>query len=128
VAAGAPYLDSVYKLVEYEGRPVAKLSTAKETLPGRKQVWRRPEGDVIGLRDEDGPPGAEPLLSSVMEGGRRLGREGWEAARDRLARELAALPDRMRSLDASPPAVDRSADLRRMSDDVRARLLAEEVG
>ncbi|MGH8981568.1 MAG: nicotinate phosphoribosyltransferase, partial [Acidimicrobiales bacterium] len=43
VSADAPYLDSVYKLVSYAGRPVVKLSPGKETLPGPKQVWRRPE-------------------------------------------------------------------------------------
>ena len=54
VSADAPSLDSAYKLVEYAGRPVRKLSPGKATLPGRKQVWRRtPIGvDVLGLRDE----------------------------------------------------------------------------
>ena len=32
VSADAPYLDTVYKLVAYDGRPVAKLSASKETL------------------------------------------------------------------------------------------------
>ncbi len=40
VSADAPYVDSVYKLVEYDGRPVMKLSSAKVSPPGRKQVWR----------------------------------------------------------------------------------------
>ncbi len=71
VSADAPYLDSVYKLVEYEGRPVLKLSEDKATEPGRKQVFRGPEGDLIGLRDEPPPPGTEPLLVPVMSGGVR---------------------------------------------------------
>jgi nicotinate phosphoribosyltransferase len=74
VSADAPYIDSVYKLVEYDGRPVMKLSAAKATAPGRKQVWRGPadgDGDVIGLRTEAGPSGWEPLLEPVMVGGRR---------------------------------------------------------
>ena len=33
VSADAPYLDSVYKLVEYDGRPVLKLSAEKSTEP-----------------------------------------------------------------------------------------------
>src|ERR1019366_7071919 len=41
VSADAPYLDMTYKLVEYASRPVVKLSTGKETLPGPKQVFRR---------------------------------------------------------------------------------------
>ena len=42
VSADAPYVDTVYKLVEYDGRPVLKLSPAKATAPGAKQVWRGP--------------------------------------------------------------------------------------
>src|SRR5919106_2180347 len=73
VSEDAPALDSVYKLVAYDGRPLAKLSTAKRTLPGPKQVWRRERmaGDVIGLAAEDGPENAEPLLVEVMRDGRR---------------------------------------------------------
>ena len=40
VSADAPSLDSAYKLVEYDGRPMLKLSEAKATEPGRKQVFR----------------------------------------------------------------------------------------
>lgn len=53
VPADAPYLASVYKMVEYDGRPVMKLSSAKVTAPGRKQVFRCPGCvDVISLADE----------------------------------------------------------------------------
>ncbi len=45
-SADAPYLDSAYKLVEYDGRPVMKLSSAKVTAPGRKQVFRTPGGPM----------------------------------------------------------------------------------
>lgn len=40
-SADAPYLDSAYKLVEYDQRPVLKLSEGKATAPGCKQVFRR---------------------------------------------------------------------------------------
>ena len=42
VSADAPYVDSVYKLIEYDGRPVLKLSAGKATAPGRKQVGAEP--------------------------------------------------------------------------------------
>ena len=45
VSADAPYLDSAYKLVEYDGRPILKLSAQKVTEPGRKQVFRGPDGE-----------------------------------------------------------------------------------
>src|SRR5690606_16531070 len=57
VSEDAPALDIVYKLAEYEGRGRTKLSLDKPILPGRKQVFRRSEGDVftddvIGTADE----------------------------------------------------------------------------
>jgi len=71
-ARADPSLSGVYKLAEVRGLPVVKISgtAAKTTSPGRKQVWRGPDGDVIGLADEsrDG----RPLLERVMADGRRL--------------------------------------------------------
>ena len=40
VSADAPWTDCAYKLVEYDGTPLLKLSTGKTSLPGRKQVYR----------------------------------------------------------------------------------------
>lgn len=127
VAADAPYLDSVYKLVDEGGRPVAKLSTAKATLPGRKQVWRGPGGDMLGLRDEEGPADAEPLLQPAMTSGARLNREGWREARERCAAALEALPAEARALDAAPPPVARSEALERLTRDVRETIRDREV-
>jgi nicotinate phosphoribosyltransferase len=73
VSADAPYVDTVYKLVEYGGRPVMKLSTGKAALPGPKQVFRMTGmRDVIACRDEEPPPGHLPLLEpEVSAQGRR---------------------------------------------------------
>jgi nicotinate phosphoribosyltransferase len=94
VSADAPYVDVVYKLVEFDGRPVLKLSPAKASAPGRKQIWRGPSDDVIGLRDEAAPgPNHEPLLEPVMRAGRRLApAPAIEEMRARFQRDLAALP------------------------------------
>ena len=94
VSADAPYVDAVYKLAEFEGRPVLKLSPAKASAPGRKQVWRGPSEDVISLRDEAAPgPNHEPLLEPVMQAGRRLApAPSIEEMRARFERDLAALP------------------------------------
>ena len=73
-SADAPWTDSVYKLVEYAGEPVLKLSVGKETLPGRKQIYRYAdadgnfERDVIAIADEPESEGATPLLQDVMTG------------------------------------------------------------
>lgn len=74
-SAGVTGLDAVYKLTEYAHRGRLKLSTKKEILPGRKQVFRAEagaqySGDVIGRADEKLP--GRPLLSQVMARGRRL--------------------------------------------------------
>jgi len=77
VSADAPHMDIVYKLVQFDDRPVRKLSPGKVTLAGEKQVFRNtdPHGryakDVIGLRD-DGIQGSLPLLEKVMEKGTPL--------------------------------------------------------
>src|SRR5262245_20408465 len=75
VSADAPYLDTVYKLVEFDGRPAMKLSTAKASAPGAKQIWRSggDEGDVLGLRDEQPPAfGWDPLIETAMRDGARI--------------------------------------------------------
>jgi nicotinate phosphoribosyltransferase len=101
VSADAPALDTVYKLVEYDGEPAMKLSSAKISAPGRKQVWRGPgdEGDVLGLADEAGPAGWEPLLEPVMRDGRRLAPDPPLADLGaRFTADLAALPVKARRL------------------------------
>ena len=92
--ADAPYVDSVYKLVELDGRPVMKLSPGKETLPGAKQIWRT-EGrcDVLARRCEPPPDSAEGLLVPVFRGGHRLrGHSTVAQAKARVERDLSWLP------------------------------------
>jgi nicotinate phosphoribosyltransferase len=110
VSADAPYLDCVYKLQEYAGRPRRKRSTGKETWPGRKQVFREIEadgqvaGDTIGLVDErlDG----RALLRPAMRTGTRLPQPTLEEARARARRQIASLPEACRRLrDAQPVRV-----------------------
>jgi nicotinate phosphoribosyltransferase len=128
VSADAPFVESVYKLVDYGGRPVVKLSAGKATLPGAKQVWRRMPitEDVLGMRAEDAPEGFEPLLVPVMRNGvRTVPAGGIEAARERLALDLDALPPAARALDRpTAPNVRVSSGLAALAADVSARLEA----
>ncbi len=106
VSDGAPYLDMVYKLVAFDGRPVLKLSPDKATLPGPKQVWRLVEngllaGDVVALAGERGPLGAEALLEPAVHG-----RDSLDSARARAAAQRAALPADHRRLEAIPYPVE----------------------
>jgi nicotinate phosphoribosyltransferase len=115
VSADAPYVDSAYKLVEYDGRPVMKLSSAKVTAPGPKQLFRRPGyADVIALADELPPEAGRPLLETVMQGGRRTGkRPTLDECRERLAADLAALPSAARRIRA--PVAPRAMASERLS-------------
>ncbi len=105
VSADAPYLDTVYKLVEYDGQPTMKLSASKVTAPGAKQVWRGLGGDLLGLASEDGPSGWEPLLHPVMADGERLAVDpSLEEMRRRFDADLLAVPTKARRL-AHPETV-----------------------
>jgi nicotinate phosphoribosyltransferase len=94
VSADAPFVDSVYKLTEYDGRPTLKLSSGKVSAPGRKQVWRTTAGDVLSLRDEAGPADAEPLLEAAMREGTRLAAPPTiDEMRARCADDLLRVPE-----------------------------------
>lgn len=113
-SADAPYIESVYKLVEFDGQPVSKQSEGKRTLPYTKQVYRTVDEhgmmlhDTITRRDE--PPAnsdaTSPLLSEVMHNGhRRHQPESLDQIRDRIASTTASLPEpylRLRNPDVYP--------------------------
>jgi nicotinate phosphoribosyltransferase len=124
VSADAPYVDSVYKLVEYDGRPVLKLSAGKTTAPGRKQVFRGAGADVIALRNEPVPEGAEPLLVPVMQTGRRTGPPRTLASARRLFEtDLAGLPEGARELaNPQPPRVRVSDTLDELTRSVQTEM------
>ena len=114
-SADYPWLDCVYKMVEYGSKPTMKLSEDKETLVGAKQVFRRADADgmcaedIIGCADELMPDYAEALLSEVMRDGERLqSAPSLAELRRRCAAEIARLPAsvrRIRSPSEYPVAV-----------------------
>src|SRR5712692_3429561 len=128
VSADHPYLDTAYKLVCYEGRPVMKLSRGKVTAPGRKQVFRRarPFGDLVGLHDEEAPAGYERLLEPVMiKGRRRAARSPIAEAKARFAADLACLPSSAKDIRSpKPPLLRQTPALRAMESETRRRLVA----
>jgi nicotinate phosphoribosyltransferase len=104
----APHLNMVYKLVEVErdGRvhEAAKLTQAKVTYPGQKQVFRfigangEFTGDRIALASET-VAHAEPQLVEVMRGGKRIVKPSTTLeSRERCSAGLARLPERYRQL------------------------------
>ena len=114
-SADYPWLDCVYKMVEYDGEPTMKLSEDKETLVGGKQVFRRLGAngmyacDVIASADESTPEDADALLTEVMKDGTRTGvPPSLDELRQRCARGLERLPAacrRIRSPDEYSVAV-----------------------
>jgi len=101
------HLSMIYKLVEVErgGKPreAAKLTRAKATYPGRKQVFRHvsPAGKIVGdqIALENEPENGQPLLIEIMRGGRRIvPPEPLPALRDRCMAGLAQLPGRYRQV------------------------------
>ena len=133
VSADAPYTDMAYKLVNYGGRPVLKLSADKETLVCEKQVFRGRKkglltGDTITVRNErrDG----EPLLKPVMKSGRRLADpEPLHVIQARLSKEMAALGKEFKVLEAPPSFPVRVAErLARLQADTIYRVKARELG
>lgn len=109
--ADQPYLDSVYKLSGYAGKPRMKLSTNKSNLPGRKQVFRTYKdgvagGDVIAAHDEE--LDGEPLLQEVMRNGERLptAASSLEEIREHARKTLSALPDELQAVEKHDPPYD----------------------
>ncbi|QFQ98110.1 nicotinate phosphoribosyltransferase [Streptomyces phaeolivaceus] len=125
VSADAPFLDSAYKMVEYDGRPVMKLSSAKMTAPGPKQVFRRPGyADVIGVRDEPPPTDGVPVLETVMRDGTRTAeRPTLEESRTRFAEDMTRLPLAARRVRAPlAPRAALSGRLTTLTDRVRRHI------
>ncbi len=130
VSADAPWTDCAYKMVEYEGRPVMKLSSAKVSAPGPKQAYRFRDAngvmrhDVLAGAGEPAPRGGTGLLAEVMRGGRRVASPPSLAdVRERCRRDIASLPAAYRAL-RSPAryAVGVSDGLRRLGEETAARV------
>ena len=137
-SADRPYLDVIYKLSETMSAngafaPIMKLSEEKNTLPGRKQVYRFKsaegifEKDVIALADEDAQ--GEPLLAQVMKKGKLTYnlpslREICECA----AENLANLPQQYKALMNAPIyPVELSNKLQDLLKKIKLRLTQNEI-
>ena len=129
-SADAPFTDFVYKLVEYDGQPVMKLSENKVTLPGPKQVNRvydhsgKMTRDTIFNADEPPPAESRPLLKPVMENGIRThALPSLNEVRSFHADRMRELPDELRGVRPSDSyRVDVSETLRSLARDEMRRL------
>ena len=135
VSADAPYFDMAYKLVQYDGRPVMKLSTGKVTYVGAKQVFRffDEDGfidhDTIGLKSENHPP-AHTLLQTFMVSGKRVrDPENLETIKMRVEKEFMKLPPQCKTLDAEKKVrVEISEELEKLQQEVKQQIIEKELG
>lgn len=92
VSKGAPSVGIVYKLAQYDDRPLRKTSPDKATLPGRKTLLRT--GVTQFTRDTVRPfdPNTDDLLCPFTFA------ESMETIQQRLQEQIAALPDSVKTI------------------------------
>ena len=113
VGSGAPTAGLVYKLVEVDGRAVAKRSADKATQGGRKTAWRRfrPTGtateEIVSASSQHRPEdGDRPLQRPLMRAGRAVDDvPGLHASRAHLAQARVTLPWEGLRLSRGEPAI-----------------------
>ncbi|WP_308196260.1 nicotinate phosphoribosyltransferase [Nocardioides bruguierae] len=115
--SGHPTCALVYKLVAREDadgvlQPVAKRSTGKTMVGGRKWARRRYDADGTAVAEVVGTGDAPPLgeherdlLVPLVLGGEVVGREPLDAARERHARSRAELPIDAQKLSRGEPVL-----------------------
>ncbi len=112
--SGAPTAGFVYKLVEVDGRPVAKRSANKATAGGRKRALRSYKPSGTAIEEIVLPPGVEwtgdeqtePLQHPLMRAGQPVAElPDIEASREHLRRALVTLPWDGLKLSRGEPAI-----------------------
>ena len=112
--SGAPTAGLVYKLVEVDGRPVAKRSTSKESRGGAKSAVRRyrPTGTAVEeiVHRRDAPPDQGPYDRVVpvplVRGGEPVdGLPTLEQSREHLRAALVSVPWEGLKLSKGEPAI-----------------------
>ncbi|TQM02053.1 nicotinate phosphoribosyltransferase [Pseudonocardia kunmingensis] len=112
--SGAPTAGMVYKLVEVDGRPVAKRSSSKESRGGRKSAVRRykPTGtaieEVVHPADADVAVGPHDRVVPVplIRGGEQVaGLPTLEQSREHLRAALVSVPWEGLKLSRGEPAL-----------------------
>lgn len=112
--SGAPTAGMVYKLVEVDGRPVAKRSSSKESKGGRKSALRRYKPTGTALEEVVFPTGrpvsAGPydrvLPVPLLSGGEPVADlETLEQSRERLRSALISVPWEGLKLSRGEPAI-----------------------
>lgn len=110
LVTGAP-VNGVYKLVEIDNIPVSKKSSGKQSIAGRKQIWRSFEnGMIIDDRlahiSEVPQSHKQPLLELILHNGELLkSLDDLEAIAQRTRNSVKSLPQAVRSI-TSPETIN----------------------
>ena len=103
LVTGAP-VNGVYKLVELDNIPVSKKSIGKQSIAGRKQIWRSFEngiikGDRLTHISDIPQPNEQPLLELIMHDGELLKPlDDLEAIAKRTRNSVQSLPQTVRDI------------------------------
>lgn len=118
--SGAPTAGFIYKLVEVEGRAVAKRSEDKSTRGGRKTAVRRHRAsgtateEVLGVQTGPGRlAGDRELQVPFVRDGALLDVPSLSASRDHLLRVLKTLPWQGLALSRGEPAIPTTYEVTR---------------
>ncbi|MFD1152083.1 nicotinate phosphoribosyltransferase [Saccharothrix hoggarensis] len=112
--SGAPTAGMVYKLVEVDGRPVAKRSSHKESRGGRKEALRRHKETGTALEEVVYPHDARPEMGAhdrllavpLIRAGQRVdGLDTLAESRERLRAALVTVPWEGLKLSRGEPAI-----------------------
>ncbi|QSB05907.1 nicotinate phosphoribosyltransferase [Natronoglycomyces albus] len=110
--SGVPTAGFVYKLVEVEGRPVAKRSESKVTVGGAKTAIRRhkPTGTaieevVVAQGRPDRQPGDQDLQVPLFRGGKPMELPSLSRSREFLRQRLISIPWEGLKLSPGDPAI-----------------------
>ncbi|MDQ3886996.1 MAG: nicotinate phosphoribosyltransferase [Actinomycetota bacterium] len=110
--SGAPTAGMIYKLVEVEGRPVAKRSVAKESRGGRKRALRRHKPSGTAVEEVVYRTAPEPdehdrtLTVPLLRDGEPVGAAATlEQGRQRLREGLRSVPWEGLKLSRGEPAI-----------------------
>ncbi len=115
LVTGAP-VNGVYKLVEIDNIPVAKKSSGKQSIAGRKQIWRSLENGVVKgdrLTYIAAIPQADeqPLLELIMHNGELLKPlDDLDAIAQRTRKSVHSLPSAIRNI-ATPATISVKVDM-----------------
>ncbi|MDX2254020.1 MAG: nicotinate phosphoribosyltransferase [Pseudanabaenaceae cyanobacterium bins.39] len=103
LVTGTP-VNGVYKLVEIDNIPVSKKSIGKQTIAGRKQIWRSfndglVSGDRLTHITDISHTQEQPLLECIMHNGELLKPlDNLEAIAQRTRNSVTSLPPSIRDI------------------------------